>query len=280
MADFQNIFKLLKDSILPPFCTVCGKVSCCYVCEGCKSFIKLTGKNICLKCGQPFSELNSDGGSVGSSDGSLDGRLDSRAVGSSDSQGIDKKTASGRICSLCKNENFYFYKSRSFAFYDGTAAELIKKYKYRKYYFLKDILAGFLKTAYKNYYNDEKIDFIETVPDILQQQDFNSFGEMREQGLNHMQIIAARLAILLNIPYTGNIKKIKKTSRQQLLDRSARRLNPADAFKVVNRMQSQGKNYLVIDDVWTTGSTLNEVSVALKNAGANRVYLLTIARGM
>jgi competence protein ComFC len=259
LADFQNLFKLLKDCILPPFCTVCGKVSSCYVCESCKSFIRLIGENICLKCGQAYPVLSSDGGSG--------------------SQGIDKKTASGRICSLCKNENFYFYKSRSFAFYEGTAAELIKKYKYRKYYFLKDILAGFLKTAYKNYYNEEKIDFIETVPDIIQQRDFNSFGEMQEQSLNHMQTIAARLAVLLNTPYSGNITKIKKTSRQQLLDRSSRKLNPAGAFKVINRMQSQGKNYLVIDDVWTTGSTLNEVSIALKNAGADRVYLLTIARG-
>jgi competence protein ComFC len=199
---------------------------------------------------------------------------------SSGSQGIDKKTVSGKICSLCKNEDFHFYKSRSFAFYEGTAAELIKKYKYRKYYFLKDILAGFLKTAYKNYYSKEKIDFIETVPDNMLQRSFNSFGEMHEQDLNHMQIIASKLSVLLNTPYSGNIKKIRKTSRQQLLDRSARKLNTAGAFKVINRMQSQGKNYLVIDDVWTTGSTLNEVSVALKNAGADRVYLLTIARGM
>jgi len=256
LADFQNLFKLLKDSVLPPFCTVCGKVCSYYVCDSCKSAIKLTGKNICLKCGQPFS--GSDAAAAG----------------------IDKIISSGKICSLCKNENFYFYKSRSFAFYEGTAAELIKKYKYRKYYFLKDILAGFLKTAYKNYYSEEKIDFIETVPDFIRQREFNNFGEMQEQGLNHMQIIAARLSVLLNTPYSGNIKKIKKTSRQQLLDRSDRQLNPAGAFKVINRMKSQGKNFLVIDDVWTTGSTLNEVSIALKNAGADRVYLLTIARGM
>jgi len=271
LADFQNIFKLLKDCILPPFCTVCGKVSPCYICEGCKSFIRLTGDNICLKCGQPFSDLGPDDSSDSSSYIS--------SGSSPDGQGIDKKAASGRICSLCKNENFYFYKSRSFAFYEGTTAELIKKYKYRKFYFLKDILAGFLKTAYKNYYSEEKIDFIETVPDFMRQ-DFNSPGEMQEQGLNHMQIIAERLSEQLNTPYSGNIKKIRKTSRQQLLDRSARKINPAGAFKVINRMKSQGKNYLVIDDVWTTGSTLNEVSIALKNAGADRLYLLTIARGM
>jgi competence protein ComFC len=256
LADFQNILKLLKDCVLPPFCIVCGKVGPCCVCKGCESSIRLTGKNICSKCGQPFPRL------------------------SPEREGIDKKTVSGRICSLCKNENFHFYRSRSFAFYEGTTAELIKKYKYRKYYFLRDVLAGFLKTAYKTYYSGEKIDFIETVPDMVQQRDIKSFGEMQGQGLNHMQIIAARLAELLNTTYSGNIKKIKKTSRQQLLDRSARRLNTAGAFKVMNRMQAQGKNYLVIDDVWTTGSTLNEVSFALKNAGADRVYLLTIARGM
>lgn len=256
MADFQNLFKLLKDSILPPFCTVCGKVCSYYVCDSCKSAIKLTGKNICLKCGQPFSGP------------------DTAAAG------IDKIISSGKICSLCKNENFYFFKSRSFAFYEGTTAELIKKYKYRKYYFLKDTLAGFLKTAYKNYYSEEKIDFIETVPDILQMWDFGGVNEVREQGANHMQIIASKLAVLLNIPYSGNIKKIKKTGRQQLLDRSGRRLNLAGAFKVINCMQPHQKNYLVIDDVWTTGSTLNEISIALKNAGADRIYLLTIARGI
>ncbi len=312
MADFQNIFKLLKDSVLPPFCTVCGKVGPGYVCEECKSLIKLTGKNICLKCGQPFSESNpyeSSDAKPGAGPGSCLGagsnvrpdvrscgrpslRSDSRSGGgpsscldassdvSSGSRGIDKKTASCKICSLCKNESFYFFKSRSFAFYEGITAELIKKYKYRKYYFLKDILAGFLKTAYKNYYCEEKIDFIETVPDIQKQGDPKISGETQEQSLNHMQIIAARLSELLSVPYSGNIKKIKKTLRQQQLDRSARKLNPQGAFKVINRMQSQGKNYLVIDDVWTTGSTLNEVSIALKNAGADRIYLLTIARGM
>jgi competence protein ComFC len=256
LADFQNILKLLKDSVLPPYCTVCGKISSCYVCEDCESFIRLTGENICLKCGQPFSGPGSD------------------------MAGIDKKTTSGKICNLCKNENFHFYRCRSFAFYDGTIAELIKKFKYRKYYFLKDTLAGFLKTAYKNYYSQEKIDFIETVPDMTQRE-YRCSEEMQvPASLNHMQIIAEKLAVLLNAPYSGNIKKIKKTSRQQLLDRSARKLNPAGAFKVINCMQSQGKNFLVIDDVWTTGSTLNEVSIALKNAGAGRVYLLTIARGM
>jgi hypothetical protein len=115
LADFHNIFKLLKDCVLPPFCTVCGKISPFYVCEGCKSFIRLTGENICLKCGQPLLGLSSDCSSGSGSDGGLD------------SQGIDKKAASGRICSLCKNENFYFYKSRSYAFYEGTTAELIKK---------------------------------------------------------------------------------------------------------------------------------------------------------
>lgn len=209
------------------------------------------GKNICLKCGQPFPGLNSGGGPDSSSDSSSDSSpdissdssSDSSPDTSSDSQGIDKKTASGRICSLCKNENFYFYKSRSFAFYEGTTAELIKKYKYRKYYFLKDILAGFLKTAYKNYYSKEKIDFIETVPDFMQQRDFNSFGEMQEQGLNHMQIIAARLSALLNTPYSGNIKKIKMTSRQQLLDRSARKLNPAGRFQGYKSYEVTGEKF-------------------------------------
>lgn len=304
MADFQDLFKLLKDSILPPFCTICGKVSSCCLCDDCRSAINLTGENICPKCGHPFSGPNTDTAGIagvgrtawvadtaGSADTIGSARIEGAAGirktagiadtgGIAGTAGVDKKEASGRICSLCKNENFYFFKSRSFAFYEGTAAELIKKYKYGKYYYLKDILAGFLKTAYKNYYSEEKIDFIETVPDKLPWQQLNRTGETGEQSLNHMQVVASRLAVLLNIPYLGNIKKIKKTQRQQLLDRSGRKLNLSGAFKVINRMQTHRKNYLVIDDVWTTGSTLNEVSIALKNAGADRIYLLTIARGI
>ena len=95
-----------------------------------------------------------------------------------------------------------------------------------------------------------------------------------------MQVIAARLSNVLNIPFINNIIKIKKTSRQQKLNLFQRKSNLKEAFKVRDNLLVYGKNILLIDDVWTTGATLNEISSVLKKSGANKIYLLTIARGM
>jgi predicted amidophosphoribosyltransferase len=72
--------------------------------------------------------------------------------------------------------------------------------------------------------------------------------------------------------------KVRKTDRQQVLDRSQRKVNLKGAFKTGNCLKVQGKDFLIIDDVWTTGSTLNELSLTLKRSGAHKIYLLTIAR--
>ncbi len=137
---------------------------------------------------------------------------------------------------------------------------MIKKYKYKKIYDLKTIIADFLGNTYIKYYKYERIDYIDTVP-----------GE-------HMKILCQALSKLIGIPFIDNILKIRKTLKQRGLDFFQRKSNIEGAFKVRDCLGISGKGVLLVDDVWTTGSTLSEISRILKNSGALKVYLLTLAR--
>jgi competence protein ComFC len=238
----SNIAEILKDSILPPLCAVCGGLCETYICKSCLSKVKPLGGNICLRCGSALTEY-------------LPGK---------DSQKL-------KCCSLCKNEDYSFYMARSFAYYNSAVAEIIRKFKYKKFYYLKGILLSFLKKAYEYYYMGLKFDFIETVPAYI--------GRAKENIKSHMQMLMPQLSICLKIPYGDNIIKVRQTLKQQELGRQSRKMNLENSFKVRNSLKVARKNILLVDDVFTTGSTLNQISRQLKNAGAQVIYILTVARG-
>lgn len=243
-----NLNDLIKDALCPPVCAVCGKVTPMFVCKDCLSIIDFLGDNICGRCGNRLLIQ------------------------------FDKKRAGDKICSLCGKENFYFYKARSYSVYDDTVAEIIKKYKYKKQIYLEKVLLFFFHTAFYHYYHKEKFDYIETVPDYNPDLLLSGYSGKRIADFNHMQILAEQLGRYLKIPYSNNIIKLKQTLKQQKLDRDLRKFNIKGAFKVKNCLEAIGRNYLLIDDVFTTGSTLNEISRVLKNAGADKIYVLTISR--
>jgi ComF family protein len=235
-----NITEFLKDAIIPPICSVCGKICAEFLCQDCKSRIKFLNETVCQYCGRLL---------------------------------IDKNNLGIKICTLCKNENYNFYRLRSFSLYKEPIVSLIQKFKYKKYYFLSKLLAEFLKKAYEKHFSSEKIDYIDTVPN------YTADGQYGQYYKNHMQILAEDLSKIIRIPFLNNIVKIRDTSKQQKLDYYQRKINLNDAFKVRNCLLSFDKNLLLIDDVWTTGSTLNEISSILKKSKANKIYLLTVARG-
>lgn len=171
------------------------------------------------------------------------------------------ETGSG-VCNFCRMENFNFYRHRSFAVYDGGIREIIKKYKYGRIYALKEIISIFMAESYFRNYRDEKIEYLETVPG------------------KHMEMVCESLSGLIKIPFIGNIIRVKKILKQQGLDFIQRKNNIRGAFKIRDCLKYYGRNILVVDDVWTTGSTMMEISDILRNAGANKIYLLTLARGI
>lgn len=94
----------------------------------------------------------------------------------------------------------------------------------------------------------------------------------RERGFNQAELIASRLGR----PMAGHLLyRRKNTPSQTGLTRNERKRNLAAAFEA--RGQVRG-SVIIVDDVYTTGSTMNEIAKTLKRAGADRVEVLTVAR--
>lgn len=107
-----------------------------------------------------------------------------------------------------------------------------------------------------------------------------SKDHFRQRGYNQAALIARPVALELRVPYLPqSIKRIKETASQIHLTAAERYANLMDAFWA-NPATLKGKNVLLIDDVTTTGATMKSCADAVKQAGANQIYCLTVARAL
>jgi ComF family protein len=100
----------------------------------------------------------------------------------------------------------------------------------------------------------------------------------RERGFNQAAEIAYGLTSERRVPVWNCLYRYRETLSQTKLDRNARWENMANAFRMKRGFDVTGRNLLVIDDVFTTGATVNACAEALAEAGASRLAVLTIAR--
>jgi len=104
-------------------------------------------------------------------------------------------------------------------------------------------------------------------------------GKQKKRGFNQASELAKELARKKGIPLLGGyLVKVKNTPAQTSLEASERRKNLKGAFAVIQERKIKGKTVLLVDDVYTTGSTIEECSSALIEAGALEVRALTIAQ--
>lgn len=102
---------------------------------------------------------------------------------------------------------------------------------------------------------------------------------LRERGFNQAEIIARIFAEHHKLEMRSDLlKKISHTKPQAGLNRSERETNLRNCFRVCAASEINGRNVLLIDDVCTTGSTLNEASRVLKEAGAKKIIALVAAK--
>ncbi|MBN1221024.1 MAG: ComF family protein [Anaerolineae bacterium] len=140
--------------------------------------------------------------------------------------------------------------------------------KYRNHRATASILGHILVDTYRAY--GLEVDVIVPVP--LHPSRF------RERGYNQSELLARQMAIILDLPVdTKTLQRVRKTKSQMELGVSERRRNVLNAF-VGNSQQLAGQRVLLIDDVCTTGSTLDACAAALKDSGAISVWGLTLAR--
>lgn len=105
------------------------------------------------------------------------------------------------------------------------------------------------------------------------------FWRENSRGFNQSSLIGQILSDSLGLAYCDAIKRIRYTKPQVKLKSFDRHKNIRNAFVISPNISiSQCPNVLLIDDVWTTGSTLRECCYVLKKAGAKKVWAITLAR--
>ena len=108
-------------------------------------------------------------------------------------------------------------------------------------------------------------------------------SRLRERGFNQAQIIARMVALYINRPVQGLLRRVKATKPQAgLSDGQERKANMRRAFSVSEDCKGtiQGRRVLLVDDVATTGATLNECAQILRNQGASRIFAFVLASAM
>lgn len=104
---------------------------------------------------------------------------------------------------------------------------------------------------------------------------------LRERGFNQALLLVRELSKRTGIPYHERVlKKIKDTPVQSALKKRERGKNLKGVFEVRDGEAIKGKAIVLVDDVYTTGATVNECSRTLLRGGAERVAILTVARSI
>lgn len=177
-----------------------------------------------------------------------------------------RKTVRPEICMECKSKPPLFKKAVSAFVYEKGVTVLISKFKngrpYLKKFFADKIaerLAGFPET-----------DCIVYVPLTL-------LSAVR-RGYNQSKLLATSLSERIGVPVIyGAIKRVKQSRMQKGLTMRQRAENVKGAFKLIKRKAIKGKSVLLVDDIMTTGSTVDEICRLLIKAGAENVYVATAA---
>ena len=150
---------------------------------------------------------------------------------------------------------------------DKTLQHIIHALKYGRQFKLGVFLGEILAEGIKN--KKWQIDLIVPVP--------IHHLKKAERGFNQSDYITKGLSKSLGIPYsTKLIKRTRYTESQTGLNLDERAENVADAFKIKNNKKVIGKNFLLVDDVITTGVTTLECGKVLVNADANSVYACSV----
>ena len=174
----------------------------------------------------------------------------------------------GNLCSICarNHEKIFFDKNFSIFIYDDVISDLIHRFKFKNHPAIGKALSTIIANEI-NFAIPQKIDCIIPVP-------IHRIRK-RERGFNQSEILAKKLAQKLQISLrTDLLKRIRNTKPQWALDYHERKRNLIDAFSCKN---VSGKNIILFDDIFTTGTTINECSKVLKSAGANYILSLTLA---
>jgi competence protein ComFC len=170
------------------------------------------------------------------------------------------------LCEECAGRPWFFEQARSFGFYEGGLAELIKGLKFGGERALARELARYLLEAGEG---------LLTQAEALTYVPLTS-GKLRQRGFNQAELLARELGKLADLPVIPALVKVRETADQTALKSWGRWENVRGAFAPSG--EPLCARLLLVDDVYTTGATAEECSRALREGGYEEVYVLTVAR--
>src|SRR6266705_1564962 len=187
------------------------------------------------------------------------------------SEPFEGAITSAFTCANCAHRTIYFdaavaaYRGR------GIVRQVIHEFKYGRQIHLRHLVGRWLNSAL----DDERLrqsHFDVIVPVPLHP------ARQRERGFNQAGLLAELLSAETSIPVKPLLERTRYTTTQTALDRAERMENLHNAFRLRKNADVRGLRVLLVDDVLTTGSTLNECARILKRASAFSVHAATAAR--
>ena len=170
------------------------------------------------------------------------------------------------VCNTCKSARPDFEKGASALAYFDFSAKLVNRFKNGKrhlaYYFSEEMQKVLSRLPSKDY-------VLVSVPLTKKKR--------RQRGYNQSEELVKRLAELTGLPYRLDLLEKTKDGEQKQLSFRARRESVIGLFRVTDRSYCKGKDFLLVDDILTSGATLSELATRLLKAGASSVSALTVA---
>lgn len=233
----------IADTLFPPICHVC------------KTFIPECGPiHLCSSCTGKINFIHSP--------------LCTKC-------GMPFRTENGidHTCGACTGSSLPFASARAAAEFDGPVQDLIHRLKYGKKVHLSRPVGRLTAHYLQPPAADKEIDFLVPVPLHPKR--------LRERGFNQALLLAGVLSKFWEIPVSRcNLQRIRWTEPQTRLSMEDRVRNVRGAFAVHQPQLFRDRKMILVDDVYTTGSTVIECARALKRAGAGEILVVTVARAV
>lgn len=247
--DLSERFDWLVDWLYPPRCRACadrihgrdGE----YFCPTCRGEIQLVAHPLCNSCGRPYPDASGD----------------------------------DHTCGVCLRRPPRFTAARAWACYpreeltEHPLRQVVQKYKYGRKVSLGKPLGRLLARGCQPFLEEIQTDLIVPVP-------LHS-KRLRWRGFNQSVLLARQIGRLYGVPMDPFVLvRERETGAQTQLSEEERRRNVRGAFALEPGKSVADKTILLVDDVYTSGATVNECSLTLKRGGAKDVYVLTLARAV
>ncbi len=183
------------------------------------------------------------------------------------------KEAGNHPCAACATHPKYFTIARALGVFEGSLQTAIHRWKYEGKTYLTPFFAEWMAGGLSRYWEPNSADLLIPVPLHPQR--------LRERGFNQAFLLAKELSRRTGIPCPKKILQKKKPTIPQVnLSGVEREKGLTRTFHVDKSDALEGKSVLLVDDVYTTGATVNECAKALLGGGAREVNVLTLAHAL